>query len=190
MKMQFLLLKTLILMAQERKLILYIAMSLDGYIADQQEDLGFLSTVEQPGEDYGYTAFTQTVDAIILGRKTYEKVLAMGFEYPHTDKEVYIITRTARPPAGSFQFYTGSLKTLVASLKSKPGKHIYCDGGAEIVHELASQQLIDEYIISIIPILLGGGIRLFKDGRPEQKLTLLSSRSFEKGLVQVHYKTK
>lgn len=171
----------------ERKLILYIAMSLDGYIADQHEDLGFLSMVEQPGEDYGYAAFTQTVDAIILGRKTYEKVLSMGFEYPHTDKAVYIITRTERPPVGNFQFYNGSLEALVTSLKSKPGKNIYCDGGAEIVNELARLQLIDTYIISIIPVLLGGGIRLFKADRPEQKLQLISSKAFEKGLIQLHY---
>ena len=162
-------------------------MSLDGYIADNQGDLGFLSLVEQPGEDYGYAEFTQSVDAIILGRKTYEKVLSMGFEYPHTDKAVYIITRTERPAIGSFEFYTGDLATLVSELKSKPGKHIYCDGGAEIVHELARLQLIDEYIISVIPVLLGTGIRLFKDDRPEQKLRLLSSKAFEKGLLQVHY---
>lgn len=163
-------------------------MSLDGYIADHHEDLGFLSMVEQPGEDYGYAAFTQTVDAIILGRKTYEKVLSMGFEYPHTDKAVYIITRTERPAIGSFEFYTGDLATLVSELKSKPGKNIYCDGGAEIVNELARLQLIDEYIISVIPVLLGGGVRLFKADRPEQKLQLISSKAFEKGLLQVNYK--
>jgi dihydrofolate reductase len=174
----------------ERKLKLFIAMSLDGYIADHQGDLGFLSIVEQPGEDYGYAEFTQSVDAIILGRKTYEKVLSMGFEYPHTDKAVYIITRTERPAIGSFEFYTGDLATLVSELKSKPGKHIYCDGGAEIAHELARLQLIDEYIISVIPVLLGAGVRLFKDDRPEQKLRLLSSKAFEKGLLQVHYEVK
>lgn len=175
------------IMQTERKLILYIAMSLDGYITDPNEDLGFLSIVEQEGEDYGYAGFTKNVDAIIIGRKTYDKVFAMGFEYPHTDKAVYIITRTPRPAIGTFEFYTGDLATLVSDLKSKPGKNIYCDGGAEIVHELSRHQLIDEYIVSIIPILVGGGIRLFKAGLPAQKLQLLSSKSFEKGLVQLHY---
>lgn len=175
-------------MTTNRKVVLYISMSLDGYIASKENALDFLSLVEQEGEDYGYNDFVQSVDAVIIGRKTYEKVLAMGYAYPHTDKDVYIVTRTPRPAIGSFQFYTGDLGTLVRRLKAEPGKAIYCDGGAEIANELMQADLIDEYIISIIPVLLGDGIRLFKDGRPEQTLSLLSSKQFEKGLTQLHYK--
>lgn len=175
-------------MTTERKLIIYIAMSLDGFIATNDGDLSFLSQVEKEGEDYGYEAFVKTVDTIIIGRKTYEKVLSMGFEYPHTDKDVYIITRTERPPIGSFRFYTGDLTDLVSTLKGQHGKNIYCDGGAEIVYELQKNGLIDEYIISIIPVLLGDGIKLFKTGLPKTGLQLLSSKSFEKGLVQLHYR--
>lgn len=173
-----------------RKVVLYIATSLDGYIATNDGDLNFLSSVEQEGEDYGYYDFVKSVDAVIVGRKTYEKVLSMGFDFPHTDKEAYIITRTPRPSIGSVQFYTGKLKSLVEELKSKEGKNIYCDGGAEIVNELMKHDLIDEYIISVIPVFLGGGIRLFKDGRSEQKLELLSAKSFDKGLVQLYYRQK
>ncbi|NVO11295.1 MAG: dihydrofolate reductase [Bacteroidales bacterium] len=175
-------------MPTARKLVLYIAMSLDGYIADANDDLSFLSMVEQEGEDYGYSDFVRTIDTIIIGRKTYEKVISMGYDYPHTDKEVYIITRTERPPSGVFKYHSGDLKELVLKLKSQQGKNIYCDGGAEIAHELLKNELIDEFIISVIPIFLGGGIRLFKDGRPEQKLKLLSTKQFNKGLVQIHYK--
>ncbi|HEY0041148.1 MAG TPA: dihydrofolate reductase, partial [Flavisolibacter sp.] len=78
----------------ERKVILYIATSLDGYIAKTDDDLGFLSIVEQEGEDYGYGEFLQTVDAVIVGRRTYDKVLSMGYAFPHADKDAYIITRT------------------------------------------------------------------------------------------------
>lgn len=163
-------------------------MSLDGYIAKPNDDIGFLSIVEQDGQDYGYGDFVKTVDAVIVGRKTYDKVISMGFDFPHTDKDVYIITRTARPNIGSVQFYTGDLKSLVHKLKSENGKNIYCDGGAEIVNELLKDDLIDEFIISVIPILLGDGIKLFKDGRPEQKLELVSTKQFEKGLVQLHYR--
>jgi dihydrofolate reductase len=177
-------------MKSERKLTLYIAMSLDGYIADKQDGLGFLSTVEKEGEDYGYTDFVKTTDTIIIGRKSYEKVLSMGYKYPHTDKKVYIITRTKRPDVGNFQFYNGNLSQLVNELKSQSGKHIYCDGGAEIANELLSNNLIDELIISIIPVLLGDGVRLFKDGRPTQDLQLLSTKQFEKGLTQLYYNIK
>ena len=171
-----------------RKLVLYIAMSLDGYIAKPSGDIGFLSIVEQEGQDYGYNDFVDTVDTVIIGRKTYDKVIAMGFEYPHTDKDVYILTRTPKPAVGNFKFYTDDIVQLVSRLKSQSGKNIYCDGGAEVANELMKNNLVDEFVISIIPILLGEGIRLFKDGRPEQTLELVSSKSFEKGLTQLHYK--
>lgn len=175
-------------MATDRKVILYIATSLDGYIAKPNDDLGFLSIVEQEGQDYGYADFVKTVDTVIVGRKTYDKVISMGFDFPHADKDAYIITRTARPSIGSVKFYTGDLKYLIGRLKAEKGKNIFCDGGAEVVNELLKGDLIDEFIISIIPILVGNGTKLFKDGRPEQKLELVSIKSFDKGLSQLHYK--
>lgn len=174
-------------MNTDRKVIIYIATSLDGYIAKPDDNLDFLSIVEQEGEDYGYADFVKTVDAVIVGRKTYDKVISMGYDLPHADKDVYIITRTPRPDIGSVKFYTGDLTSLIRQLKAEKGKHIFCDGGAEIVHKLLKVKLIDELIISVIPILLGDGIKLFKNGRPEQKLKLVSVKSFEKGLTQLHY---
>lgn len=175
-------------MTTERKVILYIATSLDGYIAKSNDDLGFLSIVEQEGQDYGYADFVKSVDTVIIGRKTYDKVISMGFDFPHADKDVYIITRTPKPNIGSVMFYTDDLKLLVDKLKSENGRNIFCDGGAEIVNELLKDDLIDEYIISIIPIFVGNGTKLFKDGRPEQKLELVSTKQFDKGLTQLHYK--
>ena len=175
-------------MTTDRKVIVYISMSLDGYIATKDNSLEFLSMVEQEGEDYGYNDFVKSVDAVIIGRKTYEKVIDMGYKYPHTDKDVYILTRTAKPSIENFKFYTDDLTRLVNELKSQPGKNIYCDGGAEIVNELMKNNLVDEFIISVIPILLGDGIKLFKDGRPELKLELISTKQFDKGLTQLHYK--
>jgi dihydrofolate reductase len=171
-----------------RKVILYIASSLDGYIAQDNDDLSFLSIVEQEGQDYGYENFLQTIDTVIVGRKTYDKVISMGFDFPHTDKDAYIITRTPRPSIGSVKFYTGDLKSLIFKLKSEKGKDIFCDGGAEIVNQLLIDELIDEFIISVIPILVGSGTKLFKDGGKEQKLELVSTKSFDTGLVQLHYK--
>lgn len=171
-----------------RKLVLYIAASLDGYIAKPNDDLSFLSIVEQAGQDYGYAEFIQSVNAVIVGRKTYDKVLSMGYDFPHADKDAYIITRTPRPDIGSVKFYTGDLKTIIERLKTEQGKNIFCDGGAEIVNELLLYDLFDELIISVIPIMIGDGIRLFKDGRPEQKVELISIKHFETGLVQLHYK--
>lgn len=174
----------------ERKLVLYIATSLDGYIAKPNDDLSFLSIVEKKGEDYGYNSFNETIDTVIVGRKTYDWVMKQVAEFPHANKNTFVITRSARPSIGNIHFYSGDLKDLVEQLKNAKGKNIFCDGGAEVVNELMKYKLIDEYIISIIPILLGNGTRLFIDGRPEQYLQLLSAKSFETGLTQLHYKIK
>src|SRR5690554_4428249 len=129
-----------------RKLSLFIAMSLDGYIAKPNDDLSFLKLVEKEGEDYGYTDFTANIDTIILGRKTYDYVLKEigSSHYDNGTRDVYVITRTARPSVGRTTFYSGSLKDLVQRLKSSTGKNIYCDGGAEVIDELLQHDLIDE----------------------------------------------
>lgn len=171
-----------------RKLVIYIATSLDGYIAKPNDDLDFLSIVEQEGEDYGYANFIETIDTVIIGRKTYDKVSTMTFDAPYGKKNTYVITRTPRPDIGSIKFYTDDFIELIHKLKSEEGKkNIFCDGGAEIIDKLLKHDLIDEFTISIIPIFVGNGTKLFKDGRPEQRLQLISTQQFEKGLVQLHY---
>lgn len=175
-----------------RKLSLFIATSLDGYIAKPNDDLSFLKLVEKEGEDYGYTEFIATIDALIVGRKTYDFVLKeIGpAHYDNGQRDVYVITKTERPKVGRTTFYTGNLTDLVNQLKSKNGKNIYCDGGAEIINQLLQHDLIDDFTISIIPILVGNGTRLFKDNRPEQQLEFVNSKSFDTGLLQVYYKRK
>jgi dihydrofolate reductase len=110
--------------------------------------------------------------------------------YDNGQRDIYVFTRTERPPTGRTIFYNGPVAELVNRLKTETGKNIYCDGGAELIHELLKEDLIDEMIISIIPILLGSGTRLFKDGRPEQSIELLSTQSFDTGLTQLNYKRK
>src|SRR5690606_358760 len=130
------------------------------------------------------------IDTIILGRKTYDYVLKeIGpSHYDNGQRDVYVITRTERPSIDRTTFYSGELTGLVNRLKSEKRKNIYCDGGAEIINELMKHDLIDEYIISVIPIFLGNGTRLFKDNRPEQQLDFISAKSFESGLTQLRYK--
>ncbi|WP_205500384.1 dihydrofolate reductase family protein [Rufibacter psychrotolerans] len=175
-----------------RKVVLYIAMSLDGYIATEDDNIDFLSLVERPGEDYGYRAFQQTVDTLIWGRRTYEKVLSFGMpEFPHKDKKCYVLSTTRTGHDENVEFYGGDLKDLISALRQQPGKDIYCDGGGEVVYSLLKERLIDKLIISVIPHLLGSGIRLFKDGRPEQHLTLTQSLTFPaSGLVQLWFDRK
>lgn len=171
----------------DRKVILYIAMSLDGYIAKSNNDISWLSLVEKSGEDYGYSEFVQTIDTVIMGRKTYEKVMSFGIEFPHKDKKCYVISRTKTGTDENVEYYSGNLEELITSLKNKEGKNIFIDGGAEVVNELMKINVIDEFVLSVIPLFLGNGIRLFKDGRPEQTLKLIDSAKFPTGLVQLRY---
>lgn len=174
----------------KRKVILYIAMSLDGYIATSDGDISFLSSVEKEGEDYGYEDFIKTVDTVILGRKTYEKVLSFGIPFPHANKETYVITHQERVSKGKINFYNGELSVLIQKLKQTEGQNIFVDGGAQIVNQMLRENLIDECIISIIPHFLGEGIALFQAGRPQRPLQLLSNKAFETGLIQLHYQLK
>ena len=170
-----------------RKSILYIAISLDGYIAGPDEDLSFLDVVQQENEDYGYGDFIQTVDTVVMGRKTYDWIMAHVPEFVHADKTTFIISRTERQSTENTRFHTGDLSDLVRRLKTESGKNIFIEGGAEVVKTLLLDDLIDEYVISIIPVLLGGGTKLFEDGRPRQILNLISTKQFDSGLVQLHY---
>lgn len=170
------------------KVVLYIAASLDGYIAKPGDDLSFLSIVETPGEDYGYGDFIATVDKVILGRKTYDWVMKQVPVFPHADKECYVLTRSPIASIGNTHFYAGDLEELVQTLKAKGGKNIFCDGGADTANSLMKLGLIDELILSVIPIVLGEGIKLFAERIPERKLELLNSKGYPSGLVQLHYR--
>lgn len=173
-----------------RKVCVFIATSLDGYIAKINEDLSFLKLVEKEGEDYGYASFVAKVDTIIIGRKTYDWVVREigSGHYDNGERDVYVMTRTERPAIGKTQFYSGKPSELIRQLQSTTGKNIYCDGGAEVITALLNDDLVDEMTISIVPILLGNGTRLFKNGRPEQHLELVGSQAYDTGLVQLRYK--
>jgi len=151
----------------DRKVILYIGMSLDGYIAKDEDNIDFLSKVDIPGEDYGYEDFQQNVDTLIWGRKTYDKLLSFGIPFPHKDKKCYVLSHTRTGINEDVEYYGGSLPALISKLKNEEGKHIYCDGGGEAVFCLLKDKLIDKMVISVIPYLVGQGVKLFKDGRPE-----------------------
>lgn len=175
-----------------RKLSIYIAASLDGFIAKPNDDLSFLKLVERDGEDYGYADFIAGIDTIIIGRKTYDWVVrSIGPEhYANGDRDLYVITSTPRAAIGRTTFHSGDPAELVRQLRTRPGKGLYCDGGAETIRVLLQADLIDELIISIVPVLLGSGIRLFQDQGPEHLLELVDTKSFPSGLCQLHYRRK
>lgn len=170
----------------QRKVVLYIAMSLDGYIAKKDGDISFLDKFNSPDEDYGYAEFNKTVDTVIIGRKTYDKVLSFGgpLFYKH---KCYVLSSTLKGPNENVTFYNGKVGDLIKDLRQQEGKNIYCDGGAEVIKQLLEAKLVDSITVSIIPILLGSGIKLFAEGISELDLNLVSSQAYASGLVQVRY---
>ncbi|WP_339895967.1 dihydrofolate reductase family protein [uncultured Algibacter sp.] len=175
-----------------RKLILYISMSLDGFLATNDDDLSWLSVVKKEGEDYGYMEFNKTVDTYIVGRTTYKTVLKMtGGTFPPSEQhKCYVITRQEREDQNGITFYNGGIEELINRFKNENGKNIYCDGGGQIVKLLMEKNLIDEYRVSVIPIILGDGKRLFNGGTPMINLKALPSKQFESGLIHLRYEKK
>ncbi len=174
-------------MENHRKVVLYIAQSLDGYIARENDDISWLSIVDRDNEDYGYNDFIETIDTVFMGRKTYEKVLTLGVEFPHKDKVCYVLSKNRIGVDENVQFFNGSIVDLITKIKTQQGKDIFLDGGSELVRLFRDNDLIDEYVISIIPVLLGKGKRLFRSTESENNLRLVKSETFDSGLVQLKY---
>lgn len=176
---------------EKRKVVIYIAASLDGYIAGGDDDLSWLEMVETPGEDYGYKTFLERVDTVIMGRRTYEKVKSFGEEFIHKGRKCYVASKTMTGSDDNVEYYGGALRELIETLQSQPGKDIFVDGGGETIRSLRDEDLIDDYIVSIIPVMLGRGIRLFPETDQEMRkaLILKSCKAYPSGLVQLSYQS-
>jgi dihydrofolate reductase len=107
--------------------------------------MDYLSIVEEQRQYYNNADFVKSIDTVIVARKSFDKVISMGYNYPLIGKDLHIITRTSKPKIGSVKYYTENLKELVQNLKCKEGKNIYVDGGSEIVNELLNDNLIDGF---------------------------------------------
>ncbi len=165
----------------ERRLILYIATSLDGYIAGEKGKIDWLFS----DQDYGYKEFYASVDTVIMGRKTYD--VACSFEeVPYQRKECVVFSKKKTiNVADHVKVITTNIHSFVRQLKNKKGKNIWLVGGSEIVHELI--ELIDDYLIFVHPIILGKGIPLFKKNNKRIQLKCVGTKSFSSGLVELRY---
>lgn len=166
-----------------RRLKLFIAASLDGYIARKDGSIDWLFT----DADYGYKEFYSTIDTVLVGRKTYEQTLTFDEAF-FSGKPCFVFTRKASGKAGSVTFVSGDIVEFTKALKDGPGSGIWLVGGSETISAL--REIIDEYIISVHPVILGDGISLFQGECPQTDLELLGAASFASGLVQLHYKVR
>lgn len=175
-----------------RKIILYIAQSLDGYIADIDGQVGWLEEIPNPDQsDYGYQQFYDSIDTTIMGFKTYEQVKSFDLEFPYAGKKNYVLTRkTNTEPDKLVDFVSSDLVDFFNKLKQSPGKNIWLIGGSGVNTFFLNNGLIDEMMVYTMPILIGDGIPLFKTSSLRVKLGLVESSAFNSGVIFHHYSVK
>ena len=167
---------------------MYIATSLDGYIARSDGSLDWLGVTEE-NEDYGFGAFMESVDALVMGRNTYDAVMAIG-EWPYGDTLVIVLThRLLEIPADRTGIVEatdlGPLK-LAEELERRGIEHVYVDGGTTI-RSFLEAGLVQRMTITTIPVLIGAGIPLFGSQEGDIRLRLVDSIAYTNGLVQSTY---
>lgn len=168
----------------------FIATSLDGYIARANGDIDWLPADETLGEDHGYTEFIDSVDALVIGRITYELVLTFK-EWPYPGKKVFVLS-TGLPAlperlSGSVEIVSSTPAELIRRLSGLGIRRAYVDGG-KTIQSFLSAGLIDDMTITTIPILIGSGIPLFGRLDRDVKFRHIETRSFKNGLVQSKYR--
>jgi dihydrofolate reductase len=176
-------------MSNQRKLIFYGAISVDGYLARENHSLDWLIGTDGE-EDVGYSDFYETVDTILMGRKTYEQILLLSpQEFMYKGKQCYVFSRSLTGSNDFVDFINDDIVGFTKSLKDQEGKRIWIVGGGEVLYPLLQAKLVDEFIIQIAPSIIGRGIPLFMPGDQENKLTLVDVRRY-KQFAEMHYETK
>jgi dihydrofolate reductase len=166
----------------------FVAASLDGFIAGAKGDLSWLSAFDDPPELTGYARLSAQTDTVVLGRNTYDTV--QGFDgWPYEGKRVLVLTTRSLAGAHGEEAHTGSLEALLHALWTQGSRNVYLDGGQAIRQGLQSG-CVDELTISWAPVLLGAGVPLFGPELPMTRLQLVASRSLPSGLVQCTYTPK
>lgn len=167
-----------------RKVVLFIATSLDGYIAGENGSTDWLYT----DGDFGYREFYDSIDTTIMGYNTYYYIRHFP-EFPYPEKKNYVFSRKQRmPDENPIEFVFGNVVEFIHKLKKEEGKNIWLVGGGQINSLLHNANLIDQMIISIHPIALGNGIKLFRDEKLKRlHFRLIDHHEYDRGLVQLTY---
>jgi dihydrofolate reductase len=169
----------------KRKVMVFIATSLDGYIATEDDSLDWLYKVEGEG-DNGYFKFYDTIDTIILGRRTYDWIMNIEEDFPYKNKECYVFTTSKQEASDHVVFVNENIVEFINKLKDTEGKNIWIVGGGNLLSDFIKANLIDEFIITVAPTLLGKGIPLFKKQNIEIELKLKNVHRYNQ-FVELHY---
>jgi len=165
-----------------RKVKLFIASSLDRYIAKEDGTVDWLPE----NVDSGYDQFYSSIDTILMGKKTYEQILTFG-KYPYKDKSSYVFTRNPNQKKDENVEFSSDVEEFTKKLISSSGKDIWLVGGGEIISTFLNLKFVDELILSVIPVVLGKGIPLFQNIKEEIKLELIKTTEYPE-LIELRYK--
>ncbi|NES86447.1 MAG: dihydrofolate reductase [Moorea sp. SIO2B7] len=168
----------------------YVASSIDGYIAKEDGDVSWLEELGISMEDTGYDDFYSTVDALIMGRKTYEMIVSFG-QWPYGDKPVWVCSSTSLSPTKDCNLQPGNTpESAYKEAKEKGITHLWCVGGGSLASSLIEAKLLTNVFLSIMPLVLGSGIKLFGNLPFHLMLNKASQKTHESGMVQLEYTIK
>jgi dihydrofolate reductase len=168
------------------EIVYYVAASLDGFIATPDGRVEWLAPFEASGDDYGYAAFLASVDVLLLGRTTYEQVLTFG-PWPYAGKLSMVFSRRPLAPEAGVTLTARSPVDVAAELDARNLRRAWLVGGGALAASFRAAALITEYIVSVMPVVLGGGVPLFAADGPQERLRLIESTPFESGVIQARY---
>jgi dihydrofolate reductase len=167
----------------------FIASSLDGFIAGPDDDLSWLP---QPSDeqDFGFGAFMAEIGALLMGRRTFDVIMGMSGEWwPYGDRPVLVATHRPLPSApAEVRAVSGSITGVIAAAREAAGdRDVYIDGGA-LIRQALDAELIDEMVVTVIPMILGAGLPLFAGAQRRHALELVEHTEFPGGLISLRYR--
>lgn len=177
----------------QNKNYVFIAKSLDGYIADRDGGIDWLNSIPNPdGNDMGYNAFMEKVDALLMGRATFDKVLSFGIPWPY-EKPVFVASNSLKTLpdelTGKVEIVKGNVSDMLNHINNKGFEKLYIDGG-NLIQSFLCEDLIDEMILTTIPVLLGGGFPLFGELSKLLEFEHIKSEVFLEAITQDTYNRK
>jgi dihydrofolate reductase len=174
-------------MSHTPKVVVFLGISLDGFIAAEGGDLSWLSAcANESTAETGYDQLMDQTDALLLGRNTYDAVRQFS-SWPYGAKPVYVLTHRPIRPAHGERAMQGNIEQALRAVHASGAKTVYLDGG-DVVRQALQRNLVEELVLSWVPVVLGSGIRLFAKGLSPSSWHLVHSRSFQSGMVQASYR--
>lgn len=171
-----------------RKCSVYIATSLDGYIARPDGGLDWLTKYPiTPETNYGYDEFYASIDTVVMGGRTYRELLNMDIPWMYKGKKTYVVTHNAVKTDENIEFITDNIINRIVELRKEIGKNIWIIGGGELITLLLNTGLVDELQICYVPVILGNGIPLFPNNPKESAWELIGSTAYDSGIIKLDY---